>query len=187
MGEAMRNAQSARTCHSPFEGFSAQRLLKSNRVEVQLCRKKEQRNESSKGRPSSLIHPINDLQSPDRLRKEHRTQESDAERRTKESTRRWKSHCASHSSTPPLRAGRPRTHLASSQIFRIPARSASAAAAAAASLPCLVLWHCKTTYSNVFLETWSLDSLQDFESVNKLSLVDDIQYIHTVHTFKLII
>lgn len=106
MGKAMRNTQSARTCHSPFERFSAQCLLKSNRVEVQLCRKKEQRNESSKGRPSGLIHPMNDLQSSARLRKERRTQESDAERRTKESTRRFgKSHCASHPS-----ARRPSAH-----------------------------------------------------------------------------
>lgn len=84
MGKAMRNTQSARTCHSPFERFSAQCLLKSNRVEVQLCRKKEQRNESSKGRPSGLIHPMNDLQSSARLRKEHRTQESDAGRRSRQ-------------------------------------------------------------------------------------------------------
>lgn len=137
MGEAMSDTQSARTCHSPLERFSAQRLLKSNRVEVQLCRKKEQRNESSKGRPSSLIHPMNDLQSPDRLRKEHRTQESDAERRTKESTRRFgKSHCASHSSTPPLRAG-PSVHPScvftdfphtSPQRIRIRSSSSSTAA-----------------------------------------------------------
>lgn len=105
-GRGESDTQSARSCHSPFEGFSAQRLLKSNRVEVQLCRKKEQRNESSKGRPSSLIHPMNDLQSSARLRKERRTQESDAERRTKESTRRFgKSHCASHPS-----ARRPSAH-----------------------------------------------------------------------------
>lgn len=78
-------------------------------------------------------------------------------------------------------AARRPSHLVSSQIFRIPARSASASAAAA-PLPCLVLWHCRTNY---IFECLPGDSLQDFESVNKLSLADDIQYIHTVHTFKL--
>lgn len=78
-------------------------------------------------------------------------------------------------------AARRPSHLVSSQIFRIPARSTSASAAAA-PLPCLVLWHCKTTYSSVYLETWSLDSLQDFESVNKQPMADDIHtYLQVDH------
>lgn len=175
MGEAMSNTQSARTCHSPFERFSAQRLLKSNRVEVQLCRKKEQRNESSKGRPSGLVHPINDLQSPDRLRKERRTQESDAERRS----RQGDSERATARVTHQLHRCAQAVRALILCLHRFSAYQSAAHPHPQQQHRCRVL--CFGTVKSIIrmsswrLGVWSLDSLQDFESVNKLSLADDIR------------